>query len=200
MKKTTIETTEVELRGLLSFAYDNPAAKNMHGVFVSEGRLAACSPFALAVRGDPTLPWVERRIIPYRAIEAACVRHGNSHVVADVVADNGCDWRVEEDLSDVVVIEVGAKSYKITRRSASVDLTISCAIPDSLCPDLGMVVHGLRGDALAETLIDPRIFGRLEALRCTDWRMDVAGEGQPVRFTSRLGRWTVFAMPMRSGA
>lgn len=85
MKKTTIETTEVELRGLLSFAYDNPAAKNMHGVFVSEGRLAACSPFALAVRGDPTMPWV-------------------------------------------------------------------------------------------------------------------AGEGQPVRFTSRLGRWTVFSMPMRSGA
>lgn len=55
MKKTTIETTEVELRGLLSFAYDNPAAKNMHGVFVSEGRLAACSPFALAVRGRWTV-------------------------------------------------------------------------------------------------------------------------------------------------
>lgn len=193
MKKTTIETTEVELRGLLAFAHEAPSSRHMHGVIVSEGRLAAVSPFALAVRGDPTLPWVERTIIPYRAIAAACVEH-------DAGGSSGCDWESEYDLSDHVTIDIDGESFAITRISKSATITITGAVHDVKCPDLGIVVHGLREDALPETLIGPRVFGKLESLGGNSWRMEVAGEGQPVRFTSSDARWTVFSMPMRSGA
>ncbi len=188
--KTTIETTEVELRGLMAFAHNEPASRHMHGVIVSEGRLAAVSPFALAVRGDPTLPWVERTIIPYRAIAAACVEHD--------AGSSGCDWDNEYDLSDDVTIDIDGESFALTRISTSAIITITGAVHEVMCPDLGMVVHGLREDALPQTLISPRVFGKLEALGGNSWRMEVAGEGQPVRFTSSDARWTVFAMPMRS--
>lgn len=186
--KTKIETTEVELRGLLAFAHEEPASRHMHGVFVSEGRLAACSPFALAVRGDPTLPWVERTIIPYRAIAAACVEH---------TPNGGCDWETY-DLSDKVTIEVDGSSYAITRRNKSATITITGAVHVEKCPDLGAVTNGPRDDAAPHLLISPRVFGLLEALGVREWNMDVAGEGQPVRFSSPDARWTVFAMPMRS--
>lgn len=186
--KTTIETTEAELRGLLAFAHNEPASRHMHGVIVSEGRLAAVSPFALAVRGDPTLPWVERTIIPYRAIAAACVEH----------APNGeCDWETY-DLSDKVTIEVDGASFAITRHSKAATIKITGAVHDEKCPDLGMVVNGPRDDAAPRLLIGPRVFGQLETLGVRQWNMDVAGEGQPVRFSSPDARWTVFVMPMRS--
>ncbi len=176
---TTIATTDRELRGLLAFAHSNPTASNLHGIIVDGARLAATDGRVLAILGDPEPPWHDRSLIPYRAIAAACVDH-----------DEWSEWS-EYARVDGVLIRVGAKSYSIERG----DIKITCDRTDVLGPDVGAVVHGPRADEDVQ-LIDARVFGKLEAI-ASEWRMERAGAVEPVRFRSKDGRWTAFAMPMK---